>query len=161
MAPACCPTDCWLSCEQPQATGSVKHRRWRTRLPREPSTDAGRDSADARMPGRSRLLSSRARREFDLRFTARLGEVLSGRSCVGWVVAGVRQTLRAAWSVGTRVRKRQGPQTPDDDAGWMRRGVLTRDSQFLQPRFSAVCSSASNFTYATGTSSSVRNRQSD
>ena len=37
----------------------------------------------------------------------------------------------------------------------------TRPSSSRQPRLSAVCSSASNFTYATGTSSSVRNRHSD
>ena len=55
MEPACCPTDCWLSCERPQAPGSAKHRRWRTRLPREPSTDAGHDSAGARIPRRPPL----------------------------------------------------------------------------------------------------------
>ena len=55
MEPACCPTDCWLSCAHPQAPGSLKHRRWRTRLPREPSKDAGHDSADARIPRRLRL----------------------------------------------------------------------------------------------------------
>jgi hypothetical protein len=52
MGPACCPTDCWLSLAQPQAPGSRKHERWRTRLPREPSTDAGHDPADARIPRR-------------------------------------------------------------------------------------------------------------
>jgi len=61
MESACCPTDCWLSCGQPQAPGSAKHRRWRTRLPREPSTDAGHDSADARIPDdKTRLPFDRA-----------------------------------------------------------------------------------------------------
>ena len=36
----------------PRRRAQRKHRRWRTRLPREPSTDAGHDSADARIPGR-------------------------------------------------------------------------------------------------------------
>ena len=47
------------------------------------------------------------------------------------------------------------------EAGVSRRGVLNFASALRQALLSDVCSSASNFTYATGTSNSVRNRQSD